>query len=205
MRSIGRVRQQLTAFEGEVMRAPEFSRYSVSRIFESLSPYGRELISLVFLVPFFQPIPIWGVSSVLGMFLMIMHGAVFVRGREAPMPRRVTEFEMPRDRLLLVLKGAQKLVSWVEKVPAWHSNLPMVQKNFRWNAAAMAFLAFFLSLPLPVPASNAVPAYGILFFLLSELSENLFLWGLAWIVFLGNIVFFSALAGLPFILGLSLL
>ncbi len=199
MRRLAEIEEHLQNLESEVRSSELTAEFPVARIFESVRPYEREFVSLLFLVPFLQPIPLWGVSSVLGLMLMLLHGSFFVRGAKAGVPARVAGYVLSRRVLLPILVGARTLVRWVERVPAWHASSRILPSSLRWNAGAMALLAVFLSLPLPVPASNAVPAYVILVFILAELSENLILLALAWLGFLGNLFFFTFIALAPYL------
>jgi hypothetical protein len=199
VRRLAEVEGHLQNLENEVRAAEPTAEFPVARIFDSVHPYEREFVSLIFLVPFLQPVPLWGVSSVLGLLLLVLHGSFFVHGKKGSLPNRVARYVLSRKVLLPILIGARAIVRWVERVPAWHASSRVVQASVRWNAGAMALLAVFLSLPLPVPASNAIPAYTILVFVLAELSENLFLLALAWLGFLGNLFFFSFIALAPYL------
>jgi hypothetical protein len=199
VRRLAEVENHLLNLENEVRSAEVSAEFPVARIFESVRPYEREFVSLLFLIPFLQPIPLWGVSSVLGILLMLLHGSFFVRGTKAGVPKRVAAYVLSRKVLLPILVGARAIVRWVERVPAWQASSHVVDFSVRWNAGAMALLAVFLSLPLPVPASNAIPAYTILVFVLADLSENLLLLVLAWMGFLGNLFFFALIALSPYL------
>ncbi len=197
MRHLAVVECHLKELESEIVAAPESASFSLKRVFEGVAPYEQEFVCILLVTPFLQPIPVWGLSSILGVFILLIYGSVFLSGKNTPIPKRVSEYVVPQKVLLMVLRAGQKLVRLVERVPVWKRANFVMKHSLRWNAFAVAFLGFLLSLPLPVPASNAIPAYTILFYILAGLTENFFLFLLAWICFFGNIIFFSALAIMP--------
>lgn len=201
MKPLTAVKSHLEIFEVKVLAGVNNpnTTFSVREFFESVSPYGREFLTLLFVVPFLQPIPIWGLSSLLGLFLAFLHGRYFIFGSHSLLPARVASYQISSKNLLLLLRGAQKLLAWLNRMPNWLGEFSSVAFLLRTNAAAMALLGLFLSLPLPIPGSNAAPAYAILFFVVSELTENVLLLLLAWLSFLGNLAFFVMLGLLPWL------
>jgi hypothetical protein len=151
-------------------------------------------------LPFLQPIPVWGLSTISGLVIAFLHLQVVWKGEGAAFPARVRGFPVTAKHLGQVFLGADKILKGLEKFPEFRGVLFAPLGTPRLLSAMMVLLGILLSLPLPVPASNSIPAIAILLFTLGVLAENTFFLAMGHLVFVFNIVFFGALAFFPVLL-----
>lgn len=87
-----------------------------------------------------------------------------IRGKKEGLPAWVGEKPIPSNTFSKIISGTMKLLRFIESGVkprfSWWMMLPGMQK-FHW--VLIAFLAFLLALPLPVPATNTFPALALVF------------------------------------------
>jgi len=87
-----------------------------------------------------------------------------IRGKKEGLPAWVGEKPSPSNTFSKIISGTMKLLRFIESGVkprfSWWMMLPGMQK-FHW--VLIAFLAFLLALPLPVPATNTFPALALVF------------------------------------------
>ena len=154
---------------------------------------GIFLVLILMNLPFLFPMPLFGLSTVMGLFMAVLGIRIALR-LPPKLPKRVGERPLPdkfRERVLGgSVKVLQRLERWVKpRKDVWLSN-PWV---LRFNGGLIAFLAFLISLPLPpiILFTNSVPAYGIILLCLSMMEEDgvLIWWAYAEVV--GTVIFFT--------------
>lgn len=154
---------------------------------------GIFLVLILLNLPFLFPMPLFGLSTPMGIFMAIL-GIRIALQRPPKLPRSIGERPLPdkfRQRVLGgSVKALQRLERWVKpRRDIWLSN-PWV---LRLNGGLIAFLAFLISLPLPpiILFTNSVPAYGIILLCLSMMEEDgvLIWWAYAEVV--GTLIFFA--------------
>jgi hypothetical protein len=135
---------------------------TISRLMERTGGRGRYLLIVVLCLPFTTPVPLPGVSSLIG--LMIIWLALMGTGpNPARFPAWLGRKTLPAGKLKLVLVGSRRVVSWIEKVshPRGSNWLATVASR-RGHAILMVLLAILLSLPLPIPFTNSAPGYALI-------------------------------------------
>lgn len=131
-------------------------------VFSRMQGRGYYLFMLLFSLPFLTPIPTPMLSTVFG-------GAIFfialrlMLGQAPWLPQRFLNKPLPNAFISRLIKAASHLVRWLEKLMRprlafMHNNRTMD----RVGAGIIAFAAFLLMLPIPVPFSNCFPAAAIL-------------------------------------------
>ncbi|RPH40176.1 MAG: hypothetical protein EHM87_22765 [Burkholderiales bacterium] len=166
----------------------------------ALMPLSRDILCLVLIVPFLQPIPVWGVSSFLGLAVALLHIQVVLKGEAAAFPNRIQRFTLTAKHLLVMLHGAQRILKVLAKAPEFKGPVFSKLAQARIVSVQISILGLFLTLPLPVPASNMIPALGILFFVVGILAENVVFLLAGYLSFFLNILFFGALAVFPVVI-----
>lgn len=132
------------------------------------------MVSLFSILPFMQPIPIPGVSSVLGVVIFLQGFALVLRG-EPILTERLRKVKISSGTILLI-GNALTRVSWVTSRISnfkhhWAKSLPVRSIS----GIAIMTSAAFLSLPLPIPFSNFIPALAIFMICAGLLEEDLML------------------------------
>jgi len=149
------------------------------------------LLTLPLILP--VPIPLAGLSTVLGLGV-IVSGLQLANGKHEPyLPPFIARFELSPAFSQTVLKNLGRLLHPVERLA--RTRLLNVSYNGslrRFSGLCMAWCAVLMALPLPIPFTNLIPAYTILFFAIGllELDGLLFLMGFA-MTALTTVFFFS--------------
>lgn len=170
---------------------------SLAELFEIGGPQGHGFLAIFLVLPFLQPIPLPGISSVIGLLLAVI--GVFVAVERPPwLPSRVAHRTVEPEA---VLRICSTLEGWMARVE--HVIRPRAQWLFahRWfrvlNCTIWVAHAVVFSLPLPIPLSNAFPATVILLMALGTVEEDVGVIGLAYLGAVANLAFFASLFVLP--------
>jgi hypothetical protein len=131
-------------------------------VFSRTQGRGYYLFMLLFSLPFLTPIPTPMLSTVFG-------GAIFLTalrlmlGQAPWLPQRFLNKPLPNAFISRLINAASHIVRWLEKLMrprlAFMHNTRTMD---RVGAGLIAFAAFLLMLPIPVPFSNCFPAAAIL-------------------------------------------
>lgn len=170
---------------------------SIGELLTLCGPQGHGFLAVFLVLPFLQPIPLPGLSSAIGVLLMIL--GVFVALRRPPwLPRRLANVRVESDVVLRICTSLERLLGALEHVVKPRAQWLFAQRWFRLsNGVVWIVHAGLFSLPLPIPLSNAFPAVVILLMALGILEEDLGVIVLAYLGGLANVVFFTALVALP--------
>lgn len=153
------------------------------------------LILLILLpLPFISPVPMMGLSVPFGVAIAAIGLGVSL-GRTPVIPARIRAMRCPPGFVARVLAATARQMGRLRSLvrPRW---VWMVERPWtRMLAGAIvAISGVLLALPLPVPFSNALPAYAILLTGLGLAQRD----GLAILfgqgVFLGTLAFFATIA-----------
>jgi hypothetical protein len=126
--------------------------------------HGRGYVLLVMLLalPFCQPIPLPGLSTPLGLIIAII-GARLMMGWKPWLPKRLLDTRLPPKLFAKVFAVTQRIVAWFERLLRprllWVTATPRLQQL---HAAPVVLCSLMLLLPLPLPFSNVIPAWGVM-------------------------------------------
>jgi hypothetical protein len=162
-----------------------------------LGEMGHGILILLLCLIFLQPIPFPGISTPIGIIIIISSTLQFLN--QAPwLPHRYRDRVIPHSVLQKILKVARKI--WITLEKFMHPRLLFLTRShsFRFvNLILLIISGFLLGLPLPIPFSNTVPALVILSIVFAQLEDDgimvLVGYFLAFLMFL---FFFSISAGI---------
>lgn len=126
--------------------------------------HGRGYVLLVMLLslPFCTPIPLPGLSTPLGLIIAII-GVRLAMGAKPWLPQRLLDTRLPPRIFSRVFALTQKIVGWFER---WlRPSLLWITATSRLeqlHAVPIVICAALLLLPVPVPFSNVIPAWGVM-------------------------------------------
>lgn len=113
---------------------------------------------VVLALPEALPLPVIGMSTILGIPLMILAGHLAVFGSGRGIPRGLARRRLPSGLVLLVAGRAAPVLRWLERIsrPRW--------RRFarRERLLALACLLLALVIALPIPFGNLPPAVCLL-------------------------------------------
>lgn len=166
---------------------------SLQDIFDVFGNEGHYLTILFLILPFLQPIPLFGLSTPFGLLIAVV--AVFAYLKKPPkIPRRWATKKIPAATVLKIAEGSERIfekLSFILK-PRWpHFFSPPF---LLLSVSLLVTSAVLLALPLPIPFSNAFPAWVILFQALAYLEKDGAFILVSYIQFLLCIVYFSFVA-----------
>ena len=136
---------------------------SLNEITQELRSKGLVFLALLSVLPFMQPIPIPGLSSLLG-FIILLQGIGLIIFDRPILTKKMRELQLPPDKVRSFVQVAEKIypyIGWLVRARGQE-----VAKHRITQIVAglcIVFLAAFLSLPLPIPSSNFLTAICIFF------------------------------------------
>ncbi len=166
---------------------------SLGEVADKLEGKGMVFLALVCVLPFMQPIPLPGVSTLLGL-VILLQGVGLMVARRPLLTKRMRELRLPPERVLQFVKGARKVYPWFGWMIRPRGRRLLKGRPVRVLAGLyLVLLAAFLSLPLPLPASNFIPALGIFLICLGLLEEDILILaiGALYATAFGQVLFFT--------------
>jgi hypothetical protein len=181
-------------FLKEVNALLDDEEVTLGEIADKLQSKGLVFLSLIAVMPFMQPIPIPGISTLLG-FVIALQGLALMFLNKPLMTQKMRSQRLSIHMVESFLRISHKIYPWMSWI------LTGAGKNYTHfkvvrivSGFTLLALALFLSLPLPIPGSNFLPALGIFCICLGLLEEDLLL------IIVGNLYacFFGWLISLSF-------
>ncbi|WP_166157301.1 MULTISPECIES: exopolysaccharide biosynthesis protein [unclassified Neochlamydia] len=145
---------------------------SVQKIMDHLADQGYATLLIVLSLPFCSPMQIPGLSTLLGLLILLI-GLRIAFGDKVWLPKRLLQKKIPflfvKKVMFYVLKIDTKLgflisTRWIGLVKNRYLHII--------HGLTIAILAFFLSLPLPIPLTNLLAALPLLAFGLAFLEDD---------------------------------
>lgn len=145
---------------------------SLRQIVEVLHGRGFDVLVIILVLPFCQPIPLPGLSTPFGLALMFFGFRIALRQRPW-LPEWLMRREISYEKLHKIVTMTVVVAKRLEKVI--HPRLRFVKHWWSFNVLnglTIASSAFILMLPLPIPFSNTFPAWSILLLALGMMEED---------------------------------
>ncbi len=173
-------------------------RITLNDLLELMGERGLFLPCLVLAAPFLIPISIPGSSIPFGLaIILITIGIMF--NRPVLLPKRVMDYTISQDNLKTILNGILRILKPLEKlITPRILILSRGTKMMFINGALMVFSAILLMLPLPIPLTDSLPAYGILFLALGDLERDGLLILAGYLTVIITAIYFSLIAVLGY-------
>ena len=151
----------LSALLGRVLAGVD-GGLTLQEVADRTGARGGYLLLILLSLPFTTPVPLPGISSLIGaVILWVALASAGEGGLKLPvwLGRKV----VGSDRLRAVLRASGRLVAWIEKgVKPRGSGWLATGASRRLHALVMVWLAALLMLPLPIPFTNSLPGYSII-------------------------------------------
>lgn len=166
---------------------------TLKEIFDIFGTDGHSVLIFFLILPFLQPIPLFGLSTPFGLLIATVSGFHYLK-KPPWLPKRWMNRELSTPTVLKISEGAEKIFRRISGFihPRWNF---LFKEPFRAISAVLVIAnAILLALPLPIPFSNAIPAWMIFFYVLGELEADGLFVLLAYLQSLVCIIYFSALA-----------
>ena len=167
---------------------------ALGTLLDAIGDRGFNVLLVLAALPFLIPITLPGLSVPFGLVVTLI-GAHFAAGLRPWLPQKLLARELPPEFLARVLASAARIVNALERV--LRPRLVFVHNQFIFRRLAGVLIAvsgIYLLLPLPIPFTNTLPAWTILFLAAGALERDglFFLAGCA--AFAATTAFFTMLA-----------
>jgi hypothetical protein len=179
-------------------RSQQSEPLTVQAIFDTVGTSGQLMLVLILSVPFLQPIPMFGLSSVFGSVIGLVGIGIFL-GKPPWLPQKLRVREIPPALVQRICHGGEKFFEWIEKFVRPRGGL--LHRNpalLRVAGAMIVVNAFLLALPLPIPATNIVPSVPTVLIAIGTVEEDDLLIGLGYLTFVLSLAFFVVLVASPY-------
>jgi len=143
-------------------------------IVERIQEESLLILCLVCIFPFMQPIPIPGLSSVLGLIILLQGIGLIFNGKPLLTPR-LKKIVIPPEKFEIIYKAAKKFSVFTSRISTFKHPITTTRASQVICGISIVISAAFLSLPLPIPFSNFVPALSIFFICVGLLEDDLIL------------------------------
>lgn len=190
------------AKELEILRVlAAAGQLSIERAVKELGLRCHAILSFVLCIPFMQPIPLAGLSTIIGGLIALL-GLAMALGRLPWLPEKMASYEIESSKMEAIAKFGNKVLGKLEKIVKPRYPQVIVWRGTRViSGVGISICAVLLALPLPIPFTNTVPAFSIMLVSLGLLEEDGLMVGLGFFAVFCTIVVFTAIFGLP-LLGL---
>ena len=155
----------------EIRKLPKIT---LGKLADGLKQEAIVVVCLVSILPFLQPIPLPGLSTVLG-FVAFLQGGSLMFVDEPFLTKKMRDIEIPHQRFEQIYRAAEKFCKVASKIAVASHPWTRSRASKILCGISIVISACFLSLPLPIPMSNFVPALSIALVCLGLLEEDIIL------------------------------
>jgi hypothetical protein len=145
-----------------ILREFEVESVTIREVMALLHGRGWVLLIMLLALPFCTPIPLPGLSTPFGLIIAIV-GVRLSLGAKPWLPVRLLETRLPPAVFARVFSVTRKILLAFERLlrPTllWLTGSPRLEQL---HAVPIVVCAVLLLLPLPIPFSNVLPAWGVL-------------------------------------------
>jgi hypothetical protein len=152
------------------------------------------MLTIPMLIP--SPIPLPGFSALFGSGIIFV-GCQLALGYDRPfLPQKIDRLELSPDVSQKLLKNIDRLLQPIERIARHRlSRFSGSWWGYRIIGVCLAWNALLMSLPLPIPFTNLLPAYTILFLAIGLLeSDGLFIL-IGYAMTTATTIFFASITG----------
>ncbi len=181
------------------------SSVSLQSLLQIVGPKGHAFLGMFLCLPFLQPIPLPGLSTPFGLTLAIL-GVFTLLYRPPYVPQRLGKMKLDGSSVLKICSGLEALLTRLEHLvkPRGRGVCRQLWLK-RLNGCLFLLHGALLSLPLPIPFTNTLPAISIFLISWGTLEEDYLAISLGHLTTLITLAFFTALVVLPYLASVKLL
>lgn len=145
-----------------ILREFEVETVTMREVIGLLHGRGYVLLIMLLALPFCTPVPLPGLSTPFGLIITII-GARLALGAKPWLPARLLDTQLPPKVFAKVFALTRKIILAFERLLRprllWVTHSP---RREQLHGVPVVICALMLLLPLPVPFSNVIPAWGII-------------------------------------------
>jgi hypothetical protein len=162
----------VSALLSEIIRVMPAQGLSLRTLLDSLGERGLLIFCMILTIPFLLPVSIPGTSTPFG--LLIALNAIGLTLHKSPwLPARLINRRLAMHQLVPMLEKGAQLFKRLERLIRPRL-LPLTHRSTigRFNVMLLGFAGLLLTAPLPLPFSNTLPAYAVLFLAMGSLERD---------------------------------
>lgn len=145
-----------------ILREFEVETVTLREVLALLHGRGYVLLLMFLALPFCQPIPLPGLSTPLGLIIAII-GVRLALGHKPWLPQRLLDTRLSPKLFAKIFALTQRIVRWFERfLRPRMLHVTASPRLEQLHAVPIVICALLLLLPVPIPFSNVIPAWGIL-------------------------------------------
>lgn len=167
---------------------------TLSQLFQVFGNDSHYVIILFLVLPFLQPVPLFGLSTPFGFLISVVAWLSFIK-KPPYVPNRWKQKLLPKEIVLKIAVGFTALFDKISFLihPRWGF---LIGGPFRAiNTLIVIWNCFLLALPLPVPFTNTGPACAIFCMALAILEEDGLFILLSYLFSVLTVIYFALIAG----------
>jgi hypothetical protein len=178
----------------DIARTIDPQGLTLCELLERFGERGLLMLCIVLTIPFLLPASIPGSSIPFGL-VIALNGIGVLTHRSPWLPARLMNRRLDAKHLIVVLEKAGRLFTRLEGV--MHPRLQVLTHRGtigRFNGVLLVLSGILLMAPLPLPFSNTLPAYAVLFLSTGSLERDGYLILAGYLMVLLTIAYFGGLA-----------
>lgn len=145
---------------------------SFKEFLELIGDRGILLACVILVAPFLLPVSIPGSSVPLGLAIALLNLSNLLGGRNL-LPDTIMEYRISKENMDRILNGMKRILSGLEKVSKPRLMLMTNTSTIKnLNSIFIVYSALLLMLPIPVPLTDFLPGYSILFLTVGSLERD---------------------------------
>jgi hypothetical protein len=139
---------------------------------ELIGEQGGLLSCIILIAPFLFPVSFPGSSIPFGLGILLINIGIITK-RHPLIPKTIMDYKISQKNMLKILNGMRRVLLGLDKITKPRFTL-MVDGPFMEyiNSMIIIFCSLLLMLPLPVPLTDFLPAYSILFLSLGSIERD---------------------------------
>lgn len=147
---------------------------TLGNILDQVEGESLLIICLVAILPFMQPIPIPGLSSLLGL-IVLLQGVGLMLWSKPLLTKRLKAVVISHEKFAIIETAARRFSHLTSRLSAFKHPFVSSRTSHMVCGLSIVLSAAFLSLPLPIPFSNFIPALSIFLICIGLLEEDIVL------------------------------
>ena len=147
---------------------------TLQKLVDCLKGEALVVLCLVGILPFMQPIPIPGLSTLLGL-VVFMQGIGMIFWSKPLLTQKMKTVTISHEKFEMIYRAAEKFGHFTSKLSLFKHPWTNSKASHVVCGVAIVISSAFLSLPLPIPFSNFVPALSIALICVGLLEEDIML------------------------------
>jgi hypothetical protein len=178
----------------DIARTIDLQGLTLRELLERFGERGLLMLCIVLTIPFLLPASIPGSSIPFGL-VIALNGIGILTHRSPWLPAVLMNRRLDAKHLIVVLEKAGRLFTRLEGL--MHPRLLVLTHGGtigRFNGILLVLSGILLMAPLPLPFSNTLPAYAVLFLSAGSLERDGYLILAGYLMVLLTIAYFGSLA-----------